>query len=93
MYDKFFCEGLGLLKNMIELLHFLGKVRYLKTECIEMRGCIAWIAWNCENCADLCKFHLIFSSNFTRKWKAIQKMDANCSVWNLLQSVPGSQAL
>ena len=41
MYDKFFCEGLGLLKNMIELLHFLAKVGYLKTDCIEMRGCIA----------------------------------------------------
>ena len=41
MYDEFFFENLGLLKNMMELLHFYAKVRYLKTECIETRGCIA----------------------------------------------------
>ena len=93
MYDEFFFENLGLLKNMMELLHFYAKVRYLKTECIETHGCIAWMAWNSENCAGLCKFHLLLSSNFTRKWKTIQKVDANCSVRNLLRSIPGSQAL
>ena len=38
---KLFCESLGLLKNMVESLHFHVKIKYLKIEYIEMRECSA----------------------------------------------------
>ena len=44
MGGKFFCENLGLLKNMVEWLDFHVKIKYLKTDYTEMRK---YIAWNC----------------------------------------------
>ena len=44
MCGKLFCENLGLLKNMVEWIHFHVKIKYLKTDCIEVHK---HIAWNC----------------------------------------------
>ena len=46
-------ENLGFSKNMLEWVRFHVKIKYLETECIEMRECIGEIAWNCEKCPAL----------------------------------------
>ena len=81
MWGKF-SGNLGLLKNMMEWLHFHVKRNIWKPSSLKWTNTMLEIAWNCKNFACLFKFNLFLS------WKAIQKMDGKWSAWNLRWSIP-----